>query len=54
MKRQPSGWQETVANETTGRGLVSPNIQAAHATEYQKNKQPDQKVGQRPGRTFLQ
>ena len=24
-----------------------PRIQAAHATQYQKNKQPDQKVGER-------
>ena len=23
VKRQPSGWEETVANETTGGGLVS-------------------------------
>ena len=30
------------------------NIQAAHTTQYQKNKQPDQKVGKRPKQTFLQ
>ena len=30
------------------------NIQAAHITQYQKNKQPDQKVGKRPKQTFLQ
>ena len=24
------------------------NIQAAHTTQYQKNKQPNQKVGKRP------
>ena len=29
------------------------NIQAAHATQYQK-KQPNQKVGKRPKQTFLQ
>ena len=30
------------------------NIQAAHAVQYQKNKQPIQKVGRRPKQTFLQ
>ena len=30
------------------------NIQAAHRTQYQKNKQPNQKVGKRPKQTFLQ
>ena len=30
------------------------NIQVAHTTQYQKNKQPNQKVGKRPKQTFLQ
>ena len=30
------------------------NIQAAHTTQCQKNKQPNQKVGKRPKQTFLQ
>ena len=30
------------------------NIQATHTTQYQKNKQPNQKVGKRPKQTFLQ
>ena len=30
------------------------NIQVAHAAQYQKNKQPNQKVGRRPKQTFLQ
>ena len=30
------------------------NIQAAHTTQYQKNKQPNQKMGKRPKQTFLQ
>ena len=30
------------------------NIQAARTTQYQKNKQPNQKVGKRPKQTFLQ
>ena len=30
------------------------NIQAAHAAQYQKNKKPNQKMGQRTKQTFLQ
>ena len=30
------------------------NIQVAHTTQYQKNKQPNQKVGKRPKQIFLQ
>ena len=30
------------------------NIQAAHAAQYKKNKQPNQKMGQRTKQTFLQ
>ena len=30
------------------------NIQAAHVAQYQKNKQPNQKMGQRTKQTFLQ
>ena len=30
------------------------NIQAAHTTQYHKNKQPNQRVGKRPKQTFLQ
>ena len=30
------------------------NLQAAHAAQYQKNKQPNPKMGRRPKQTFLQ
>ena len=30
------------------------NIQAAHAAQFQKNEQPNQKMGQRTKQTFLQ
>ena len=30
------------------------NIQTAHITQYQQNKQPNQKVGKGPKQTFLQ
>ena len=49
-KRQPLEWEKVIANETTDKELLS-NIQAA---QYQKNKQPNQKMGQRPKHTFLQ
>ena len=34
-------------------GINFQNIQAAHTTQYQRNKQPNQKVGKRPKKTFL-
>jgi len=30
------------------------NVQAAHTTQYQNNKQPNEKVGKIPKQTFLQ
>ena len=40
--------EKITANETTDKGLISKNIQAAHTTQYQENKQSDQKVGKKP------
>ena len=51
VKRQTSEWEKIIANETTDKELISKNIQAA---QYQKNKQPNQKMGQRTKQTFLQ
>jgi len=53
VKRQLSKWEKIIANETTDKGLISKTIQAAHTTQNQKNKQPNQKVGKRPKKTFL-
>ena len=53
VKRQPSEQEKIIANETTDKGLIS-KIQAAHTTQCQKNKQPNQKVRKRPKQTFLQ
>ena len=53
VKRQPSELEKIIANETTDKGLIS-KIQAAHTTQCQKNKQPNQKVRKRPKQTFLQ
>ena len=53
VKRQPSELEKIIANETTDKGLIS-KIQAAHTTQCQKNKQPNQKEGKRLKQTFLQ
>ena len=54
VKRQPSEWEKIIANETTDKGINFQNIQAAHTTQCQNNKQPNQKVGKRLKQTFLQ
>ena len=43
VERQPSEWKKIIVNEATDRELISKNIQAAHAAQYQKNKQPNKK-----------
>ena len=53
VKRQPSEWEKITANETTDR-INLQNIQVAYVTQYQRNKQPNQKMGKRPKQTFLQ
>ena len=45
VKRQLSEWEKIIVNET--KRINFQNIQAAHTTECQKNKQPNQKVGKR-------
>ena len=50
VKRQPSGW-EKIANETTGKGLISKIYKAAHTTQYQKNN-PIKKWGKDLNRHF--
>ena len=41
-------YEKIFANEATDKGLISKNIQAAHAAQYDKKKQPDPKMGRRP------
>ena len=53
VKRQPSERKKITANETTDIRINFQNIQAAHTTQYQKNKQPNQKVEKRPKKSFL-
>ena len=43
MKRQPSEWEKIFVNDATDKGL-----QAAHAAQYQRNKQPNPNLGRRP------
>ena len=52
VKRQPWEWEKIIANETTDKGLIS-KIYKQYSTQYQKNKQPNQKVGKRPKQTFI-
>ena len=47
MKRQPSEWKKIIANEATDKQLINKNIQETPAAQFQKNKQPNQKMGQR-------
>ena len=56
VKRQSSGWEKIIANEIIAnwQRISFQNIQAAHTTQYQKNKQPNQKVGKRLKQTFFQ
>ena len=54
VKRQASEWETIITNETTDKGLIFKIKQAAHTTQYQNNKQHNQKVGRRPKQTFLQ
>ena len=38
VKRQPSEWEKIIANESTDKELISKNIQATPAAQFQKNK----------------
>ena len=45
---------ENICQPSDGQGISLQNIQTAHAAQYQKNKQPNQKMGRRSKQTFLQ
>ena len=45
MKIQPIEGDKIFASYITNKGLISKNIQTAHADQYQENKQPSQKMG---------
>jgi len=50
VKRQSLEWEKIIANEATDKELIS----KIYKQLLQKNKQPNQKVGQRTKQTFLQ
>ena len=52
--RSPSEWEKILANEARDKVLNIPNIRAAHAAQYQKNKQPNPRMSGRSKQTFLQ
>ena len=54
VKMQPSEWEKIIANETTDKELISKIYQQFMQLNTRKNKQPNQKVGQRTKQTFLQ
>ena len=45
---------ENICKWCDWQGINLQNLQTAHIAQYQKNKQPNQKMGQRPKQTFLQ
>ena len=47
-KRQLSEWEKIFANEATDKGLISKISKQLMAAQYQKNKQPNPKMGRRP------
>ena len=49
VKRQPSEWEKIIANKATDKELISKIYK-----QLQKNKLPNQKMGQRTKQTFLQ
>ena len=54
VKRQPSEWEKIIANEATDKELISKTIRTTPAAQFQKNKRPNQKMGQRTKQTSLQ
>ena len=51
VKKQLSEWEKMIANEANDN---LKNTQAAHVAQNQKNKRPNQKMGQRTKQTVLQ
>ena len=45
---------ENICKWSYGHGINLRNVQAAHAPQYQKNEQPERKMGGRPKDFFLQ
>ena len=54
VKRQPSEWEKIIANEATDKELIPKIYKQPPTAQLQKNKRPNQKMGQRTKQTFLQ
>ena len=54
VKRQSSEWEKIIVNEATDKELISKIYKQLLQLNSQKNKQPNQKMGQRTKQTFLQ
>ena len=54
VKRQPSEWDKIIANEATDKQLISKIYKQLLQAQFQKNKRPNQKMGQRTKQKFLQ
>ena len=53
-KRQCMEWEKIFASESTDKGLISKIYKQLLQLQYQKNKQPHQKMGRRSKQTVLQ
>ena len=47
VKRQLSEWEKIIANEATDKQLISKIYKPTPEAQFQKNKCPNQKMGQR-------
>ena len=54
VERQPSEWKKIIANEATDEELISKIYKQLLQLNSQKNKQHNQKMGQRTKQTLLQ
>ena len=54
VKRPPSEWEKIGSKWNNWQRMNIQNKQAAHTTQYWKDRQPNQRVGKRPKQTFLQ
>ena len=54
VKRQPSEWEKTIANETTDKGLISKIYKQLIQLTAIKTYNPIKKWEKRPKQTFLQ